>query len=233
MDVSYRGACFSSSNDTHREPTRDGADLMAAASSKETTRRAFRERRGTESMCLSTSFTYAKYSQSSLFSFVAGAHKAARPVVQLRGHRRLCRLGASLLPNTAPMKCPRGPVPWVVAKASGEAARDQEMAHLVLARSLVSLSDLSFQDGMKAVFSSAVSGHGGPMPWPNMVLHTALHHGGHFCTPPCRGAGNVRAGTEPGARFGRADSPGAPTGWAIPPDPQQARGGKTPVQGDP
>ena len=38
-----------------------------------------------------------------------------------------------MLPNTAPMKCPRGPVPWVVAKASGEAARDQEMAHLVLA----------------------------------------------------------------------------------------------------
>ena len=50
---------------------------------------------------------------------------------------------------------------------------------------------------------------------------------GHFCTPPCRGAGNVRAGTEPGARFGRADSPGAPTGWAILPDPQQPRGGET------
>ena len=59
------------------------------ASSKETTRRAFRERRGTESMCLSTSFTYAKYSQSSLFSFVAGAHKAARPLL----HRRLCDAG--------------------------------------------------------------------------------------------------------------------------------------------
>ena len=140
MDLSYRGACFSSSNDTHREPTRDGADLMAAASSKETTRRAFRERRGTESMCLSTSFTYAKYSQSSLFSFVAGAHKAARPVVQLRGHRRLCRLGARLLPNTAPMKCPRGPMPWAVARGIGEAVTDQEMACLLFAQEVSGIS---------------------------------------------------------------------------------------------
>ena len=62
---------------------------------------------------------------------------------------------------------------------------------------------------------------------------THLGHEGHFWPPPCRGAGNVRAGTEPGARFGRADSPGAPTGWAIPPDPQQPRGGEIPVQGGP
>jgi hypothetical protein len=31
---------------------------------------------------------------------------------------------------------------------------------------------------------------------------------GHFCTPPCRGAGNARAGTEPGARFGRGGGGG-------------------------
>ena len=105
--------------------------------------------------------------------------------------------------------------------------------YFISARRLVAISDLSFEDGVKAVFSSAVSGRRGPSPWPNMVLHTALHHGGRFCTPPCGGAGNVRAGTEPGARFGRADSPGAPTGWAIPPDPQQPRGGEIPVQGGP
>ena len=94
----------------------------------------------------------------------------------------------------------------------------------------MSLSDLSSQEGSLRFFSPAVSGARRPNPWRSFVLGTPLHHGGHFCTPPCRGAGNVRAGTEPGARFGRADSPGAPTGWAIPPDPQQARGGEIPVR---
>ena len=63
---------------------------------------------------------------------------------------------------------------------------------------------------------SAVSGRPGPIPWRSFVRSTPLHHGARFCTPPCGGAGNVRAGTEPGARFGRADSPGAPTFFSGP-----------------
>ena len=74
------------------------------------------------------------------FDYYGGAHKAARPVVQLRGHRRLCRLGASLLPNTAPMKCPRGPVPWAVARGIVEAVTDQEMACLLFAQELSGVS---------------------------------------------------------------------------------------------
>ena len=42
--------------------------------------------------------------------------------------------------NTAPMKCLKGPVPRVVATASGEAAADQEMAHLLLAQELSGIS---------------------------------------------------------------------------------------------
>ena len=54
-----------------------------------------------------------------------------------------------------------------------------------------------------------------------------------FGHPPCRGAGNVRAGTGPGPRFGHRVPKSVPTGWAIPPDPQQPRGGQIPVQGGP
>ena len=38
------------------------------------------------------------------------------------------------------MKCLKGPVPWVVATAGGEAAEDQEMAHLLLAEELSGIS---------------------------------------------------------------------------------------------
>ena len=53
--------------------------------------------------------------------------------------------------------------------------------------------------------------------------------------PPSRvRAGNVRAGTGTGLRFGHRVFKSAATGWAIPPDPQQARGGQAiPVQGGP
>ena len=66
---------------------------------------------------------------------------------------------------------------------------------------------------------------GGQVGWPSRW--------GHFWPPPCRGAGNVRAGTGPGPRFGDRVPKSAPTGWAIPPDPQQPRGGEIPVQGGP
>ena len=78
---------------------------------------------------------------------------------------------------------------------------------------------------------------GGADPAPSIavrtILATHLGHGGHFRPPPCRGAGNVRAGTGPGPRFGHRVPKSGPTGWAIPPDPQQARGGEIPVQGGP
>ena len=38
------------------------------------------------------------------------------------------------------MKCLKGPVLWVVTTASGEAAADQEMAHLLLAQELSGIS---------------------------------------------------------------------------------------------
>jgi hypothetical protein len=43
----------------------------------------------------------------------------------------------------------------------------------------------------------------------------------------------VRAGTGTGPRFGHRVFKSAATGWAISADPQQARGGKIPVQGGP
>ena len=115
----------------------------------------------------------------------------------------------------------------LLAAAIGEAARDQEMAHLV------SLSDLGTKTVPSPFFRPPFRAHRARSNGTKTSEGTDLGDGGHFCSPPCRGAGNVRAGTEPGARFGRADSAGAPTGWAIPPDPQQARGGKIPVQGGP
>ena len=42
------------------------------------------------------------------------------------------------------MKCLKGPVPRVVATASGEAAADQEMAHLLLAQELSGISRTRF-----------------------------------------------------------------------------------------
>ena len=44
------------------------------------------------------------------------------------------------------------------------------------------------------------------------------------------GAGNVSGRAVRQPRFGRADSPGAPTGWAILPDPQQPKTGESPVR---
>ena len=44
------------------------------------------------------------------------------------------------------------------------------------------------------------------------------------------GGGNVRGAAVGRPPTGRPASPGAATGWAIPPDPQQARGGEIPVR---
>ena len=63
-----------------------------------------------------------------------------------------------------------------------------------------------------------------------IIPGTHLDHEGHFWPPPCRGAGNVRAGTGPRPRFGHRVPKSGPAGWAIPPDPQQPRGGEIPVR---
>ena len=86
--------------------------------------------------------THDKGRQLHLAAVLVRAHEPARPLVARRAHRRICRSRVNFLLNTAPMKCLKGPVPWlgVVATASGEAAADQEMAHLLLAEELSGIS---------------------------------------------------------------------------------------------
>ena len=55
----------------------------------------------------------------------------------------------------------------------------------------------------------------------------------NFWPPRHPAGGNVRGAAVGRPPTGRPASPGAATGWAIPPDPQQARGGEIPVQGGP
>ena len=76
--------------------------------------------------------THDKGCQLYLAAVLVRAHEPARPLVARRAHRRICRSLVAFLLNTAPMNCLKGPVLWVVTKASGEAAADQEMAHLLL-----------------------------------------------------------------------------------------------------
>ena len=84
--------------------------------------------------------THDKGRQLHLAAVLVRAHEPARPLVARRAHRRICRSRVAFLLNTAPMKCLKGPVPRVVATASGEAAADQEMAHLLLAQELSGIS---------------------------------------------------------------------------------------------
>ena len=68
------------------------------------------------------------------------------------------------------MKCLKGPVPRVVATASGEAAADQEMAHLLLAQELSGISRSDSQTnyegtGTLRVFSPAKTGVARPIGW--------------------------------------------------------------------
>ena len=84
--------------------------------------------------------THDKGRQLHLAAVLVKGHEPARPLVARRAHRRICRSLVAFLLNTAPMKCLKGPVPRVVATASGEAAADQEMAHLLLAEELSGIS---------------------------------------------------------------------------------------------
>ena len=63
-----------------------------------------------------------------------------------------------------------------------------------------------------------------------MVLKPSWVRTWNFLAPSRASAGNVRAGTGTGPRFGHRVPKSGPTGWAIPPDPQQARGGQIPVR---
>ena len=91
--------------------------------------------------------THDKGRQLHLAAVLVRAHEPARPLVARRAHRRICRSLVAFLLNTAPMKCLKGPVPRVVATASGEAAADQEMAHLLLAQELSGISRSSEELG--------------------------------------------------------------------------------------
>ena len=70
----------------------------------------------------------------------------------------------------------------------------------------------------------------GRTPPDRMVLKPPRERTWNFLAPSRASAGNVRAGTGTGPRFGHRVPKSGPTGWAIPPDPQQARGGQIPVR---
>ena len=70
----------------------------------------------------------------------------------------------------------------------------------------------------------------GPTRPRTMVLKASWVRTWNFLAPSRASAGNVRAGTGTGPRFGHRVPKSGPTGWAIPPDPQQARGGQIPVR---
>ena len=122
-------------------------------------------------------------------------------------------------------------MPWAVARGIGEAVTDQEMACLLFAQEVSGIS--------KSASSRKV-------PWPFFApkyrasaartfgTKSALGTHLELLAPqaPSRGegGGNVRGAAVGRPPTGRPASPGAATGWAIPPDPQQARGGKIPVQ---
>ena len=75
---------------------------------------------------------------------------------------------------------------------------------------------------------------GGADPAPSHGTKSALGTHLELLAPqaPSRGegGGNVRGAAFGRPPTGRPASPGAATGWAIPPDPQQARGGEIPVR---
>ena len=93
--------------------------------------------------------THDKGHQLHLAAVLVRAHEPARPLVARRAHRRICRSLVAFLLNTAPMKCLKGPVPRVVATSSGEAAADQEMAHLAFASRSGAQRDLQIRGTKK------------------------------------------------------------------------------------
>ena len=175
-------------------------------------------------------FTHANCRQLHLAAVVARAHEAPRPVVPLRRHRGFGRYPASSLPTTAPTKCLRPLDPLVSFPVAPEATRGQRFAVLHLTEEPSWVIRTRELEGFLSVFFFRRFGQTRPgrsryeSPWVRTWK----------ILPPSRAsAGNVRAGTGPGPRFGHRVPKSVPTGWAIPPDPQQARGGEIPVQGGP
>ena len=121
-------------------------------------------------------------------------------------------------------------MPPLIAAASGEAVRSKfrrgssRRCHDLILLVNRELTPYPF------CFFSHRTGRTAPGTW---VYETPWVRTWKILAPRHPGAGNVSGRAVRQPPFGRADSPGAPTGWAIPPDPQQARGGEIPVQGGP
>ena len=88
------------------------------------------------------------------------------------------------------MKCLKGPVPRVVATASGEAAADQEMAHLLLAQELSGISSRSEELGRYA--PSFFARRNGPTRPDRVVLKPHCVLAFKKITPRGAPGGNVR-----------------------------------------
>ena len=109
---------------------------------------------------------------------------------------------------------PEGHCAAGVATAGGEAATDQEMAHLLLAEE--GLEPLKSQPSGRSPRRFFFRWAGPPAPR-TMALKPYRAPTWNFLAPSRASAGNVRAGTEPGPRFGHRVPKSGPTGWAIPP----------------
>ena len=117
-------------------------------------------------------------------------------------------------------------MPWAVARGIGEAVTDQEMACLLFAQEVSGISK---------------SGTSTSVPWPFFAPKYRASAARTFGTKsipgtdlellapqaPSRGegGGNVRGAAVGRPPTGRPASPGAATGWGIPPDPQQPKTG--------
>ena len=106
------------------------------------------------------------------------------------------------------MKCLKGPVPRVVATASGEAAADQEMAHLLLAQELSGISRSDELGRYPPSFFARENGRGTP---DRVVLKPYWALAFEETTPRGAPGGNVRGPAVGRPLVGRRASPGAVT----------------------
>ena len=122
-------------------------------------------------------------------------------------------------------------MPWAVARGIGEAVTDQEMACLLFAQEVSGISKSASSARVPWPFFGPL---GGADPAPHNRTKSVPGTHLELLAPqaPSRGegGGNVRGAAVGRPPTGRPASPGAATGWAIPPDPQQARGGQIPVR---
>ena len=118
-------------------------------------------------------------------------------------------------------------MPWAVARGIGEAVTDQEMACLLFAQELSGISKTASSRKVPWPFFGPLGGAAAAPPnGTKSALGTHLEEKSPQAPSRGEGGGNVRGAAVGRPPTGRRASPGAATGWAIPPDPQQARGGK-------